>query len=157
MSRYPAEQIFAIPTNGSTPAHGAEAYARTLGEFFSIALDQAPPRFDLVLLGLGDDGHTASLFPHAAALEVSDRWVTWSPPGTLPPPVDRVTLTYPALNAARHVAFLVEGERKADALRAVLEARASRVERPAAGVLPTDGILTWLVDEQAARRLQTQR
>ena len=79
--------------------------------------------------------------------------MTASPPGTLPPPVERVTLTFPVLNAARAVLFLVSGANKAEALRDVLEGRPSREQRPAVGVRPVDGTLTWLVDQAAAGRL----
>jgi 6-phosphogluconolactonase len=100
----PADHVFPVPTTPEqkTPADAARAYAELLARFFALQVNvQPPPHFDLILLGLGDDGHTASLFPGALALKVRDAWVTWSPPGTLPPPVDRVTLTFPALNAAR--------------------------------------------------------
>jgi 6-phosphogluconolactonase len=84
---------------------------------------------------------------------VTDRWVVASPPGTLPPPVERITLTLPVLNAAREIMFLVVGPNKAEALQDVLEGRAGRAERPAAAVSPVDGTVTWLVDEAAAGRL----
>ena len=106
----------------ASPQQAAEEYARTLKTFFGGV---AWPEFDLVLLGLGDDGHTASLFPGAAALRVTDRWVTFSPPGVLPPPVDRVTLTFPVFNAARQVMFLVSGANKAQAFADVYQGRAS--------------------------------
>ena len=149
----PAGHAFAVPTRLATAAAAAAAYAALLAAAFGIGEADGPPRFDLVLLGLGEDGHTASLFPGAAALSVTDRWVVASPPGTLPPPVERVTLTFPVLNAARAVLFLVSGASKAAALRDVLEGRPTREQRPAAGVRPADGTLTWLVDEAAAGRL----
>ncbi|MCE5269561.1 MAG: 6-phosphogluconolactonase [Planctomycetaceae bacterium] len=150
----PPSQAFPMPTDEPTAEAAAEKYAARLAQFFpQEAREGRPPCFDLVLLGLGEDGHTASLFPGAAALQVEDAWVTWSPPGPLPPPVDRITMTYPVLNAARHVAFLAAGERKAVALQSVLEANPSRNERPAAGVKPIDGTLTWFVDEAAAKLL----
>jgi len=102
---------------------------------------------------MGEDGHTASLFPHARALDEQDSWATWSPSGVLPPPVDRVTLTYPAINSARQVLFVVAGEKKAPALRDVLEGRANRADRPAAGVQPANGTLAWLIDQAAGRLL----
>ncbi len=111
------------------------------------------PEFDLVLLGLGEDGHTASLFPGAAALWVTDRWATSSPPGLLPPPVDRVTLTFPVFNAARQVMFLVSGANKAQAFADVYEGRASVSVRPAAGIRPANGRTVWLVDRAAAGSL----
>jgi 6-phosphogluconolactonase len=147
----PPTQIFPVPTDGPTAAAAAERYAAELERFFSRESRECrPPRFDLILLGMGEDGHTASLFPGAAALEVDDAWVASSPPGMLPPAVERITLTYPVVNAARHVAFLVAGENKAAALREVIEGGASRKSRPAAGVRPRDGTLAWFVDEAAA-------
>ncbi len=149
----PAGHAFAVPTRFGTAAAAAAAYAAVLAAAFGIGEADGPPQFDLILLGLGEDGHTASLFPRAASLSVTDRWVTASPPGTLPPPVERVTLTFPVLNAARAVLFLVSGANKAEALRDVLEGRPSREQRPAVGVRPVDGTLTWLVDQAAAGRL----
>ncbi len=148
----PAEQVFPVPTDRATAEEAAAAYEGTLAAAFG-APDRKQPRFDLILLGLGDDGHTASLFPHAPSLTVNDRWVVASPPGTLPPPVDRITLTYAVLNAARQVLFLVSGKKKAPVLQEVLEGHPSLEERPAAGVHPSDGTVEWLVDEAAAQRL----
>jgi len=147
------DRVFPMPTDRATPADGARAYAQTLQQFFDMPGGGPMPVFDLVLLGLGDDGHCASLFPHAPALQVNDTSVTWSPPGTLPPPVDRVTLTYPALNAARQVLFIVPGANKAEAVRDIWQNDAPPIERPAAGVRPQSGRLTWLVDKDAARLL----
>jgi 6-phosphogluconolactonase len=149
----PAGHVFPVPTQLGTAAAAAQEYAATLTRTFGIGESGDPPRFDLILLGLGDDGHTASLFPGAASLWVTDRWVVASPPGTLPPPVERITLTFPVLNAAREILFLVAGQNKAEALQDVLEGEPSREERPAACICPVDGTLTWLVDEAAASRL----
>ncbi len=149
----PEGRAFAVPTRVPTAAAAAAGYAATLAAEFGIAADGAAPRFDLVLLGLGEDGHTASLFPHAASLGVTDRWVMATPPGAMPPLVDRITLTFPVLNAARAVVFLVSGRGKAAALREVLEGRPTRDECPAAGVRPGDGTVAWLVDEAAASEL----
>jgi 6-phosphogluconolactonase len=148
----PAGHAFPVPTQLGTAAAAGE-YAATLTRAFGIGDSRDPPRFDLILLGLGEDGHTASLFPGAASLWVTDRWVVASPPGTLPPPVERITLTFPVLNAAREILFLVSGQNKAEALHDVLEGQPSREERPAVCVRPVDGTLTWLVDEAAASRL----
>jgi 6-phosphogluconolactonase len=150
-------QVFPIATRAGTAAEAAAKYGAELARFFGAdARRGAPPCCDLILLGLGEDGHTASLFPGAPSLGVDDAWVTWSRAGALPPPVDRITLTYPLLNAARHVVFLASGARKAAVLYDVLEGKATRNDRPAAGVRPVAGTLTWLVDEEAAGRL-TQR
>src|SRR5262249_29262618 len=112
------------------------------------------PSFDLILLGLGDDGHTASLFPGHPSLEVRDALVIASPPGTLPPPVDRVTFPFPVLTPAPPPLFLLAGSSTAVPLRDVLEGRAGVQQRPAAGVRPTQGRLTWLVDAAAAALLK---
>jgi 6-phosphogluconolactonase len=148
----PAGHAFPVPTHLGTAAAAAE-YAATLTTAYGIGDTRDPPRFDLILLGLGEDGHTASLFPGAASLRITDRWVVASPPGTLPPPVERITLTFPVLNAAREILFLVSGQNKAEALHDVLEDQPCREERPAGGVCPVDGTLTWFVDEAAASRL----
>ena len=149
----PRKQVFPISTQESSAAAAAAAYAADLARFISARRHDGPPRFDLVLLGLGEDGHTASLFPRAPALHAKDAWVTWSPPGLLPPAVDRVTMTFSVFNAARHVAFLVTGAKKAAVLRDVLEGHPTLDSRPATGVQPADGTLTWFVDEDAARLL----
>ena len=150
----PADHVFPVPAQRASAEEAAAVYATTLAAAFGATDQRQPPRFDLILLGLGDDGHTASLFPHAASLGVKDRWVVASPPGTLPPPVDRITLTYPVLNTARRVIFLVSGEKKALVLQEVLEGHPNPEERPAAGVRPPDGTVEWLVDEAAAQRLK---
>jgi len=152
----PREQIHPIATDAASPEAAAEQYAETLMRVLGPAHGQ-PPVFDLILLGLGDDGHCASLFPHMPTLDVVDRWVVSSPPGTLPPPVDRVTLTYPVLNAARQVLFLVSGEKKAAPARDILEGGAVREVHPAAGVRPVPGTLTWMLDKSAAALLTRRR
>jgi 6-phosphogluconolactonase len=107
-------------------------------------------RFDLVLLGLGSDGHTASLFPNAAALEETGRLVVSARAPT--PPLARVTLTLPVINAARQCLFLVSGSEKAQALAAI--ARGSGATLPASSVVPAAGQLRWLVDRAAASGLE---
>lgn len=149
----PPANVFPIPTDAGTPDEDAARYAQTISEFFGVPLDAAPPAFDLVLLGLGDDGHCASLFPGKPTLEETQRWVVSSTPGTLPPPVDRVTFTFPLINAARAVAFLVGETNKAPAVQDVLENAPPVTKRPSAGVHPAQGTLTWLLDEDAASLL----
>jgi 6-phosphogluconolactonase len=153
----PADHVFAVPTEGRTATEAAAEYEGILSRFFGQPPDGPPPILDLILLGLGDDGHTASLFPGKPALRVRDAWVTASPPGILPPPLDRVTFTFPVLNAARHAVFLVSGEKKAPVVREVLEGGPSIEEYPAAGVRPADGTLTWMLDAAAASHLSGSR
>ena len=147
-------QVFPTPTRASTAAEAAVQYEAELTRFFHADAHQAdPPCFDLILLGLGEDGHTASLFPGAPALQIEDACVTWSRPGTLLPAVDRITLTYRVLNAARHIVFLVSGAKKATILHHALEDETTRDDCPAVGVQPTTGTVIWLVDRQAASLL----
>jgi 6-phosphogluconolactonase len=147
-----APHVFPIPTGLATASAAASAYEATLAATFAQSRDD-PPRFDLIVLGLGEDGHVASLFPGAAALDVRDQWVVASPPGSLAPPVERVTLTLPVLNAARTILFLASGANKAAALRDALAERPGGDPLPAARVRPVDGDVTWLVDAAAASRL----
>jgi 6-phosphogluconolactonase len=150
----PANHILAIPTDRPSTAASAADYTRTLADFFGVAPGQAVPRFDLILLGMGDDGHTASLFPGKPAIHEQSAWVVSSPPGVLPPPVERVTLTFPVLNAAREVLFLVTGEKKAAPLRDAIEGSPDVDRVPASAVRPSDGTLVWLIDEAAGRLLR---
>jgi len=150
----PKENVFPMPTDCDSADQAALHYAATLAAFFGQHAGKAPPpSFDMLLLGLGDDGHAASLFPGMPSLDVKDAWVTSSPPGVLPPPVDRVTFTFPLLNRARQVLFLVAGEKKAAAVREIFERNPQVSKAPAAGVRPDSGVLTWLVDESAAKLL----
>ena len=111
------------------------------------------PRFDLVLLGMGDDGHTASLFPHTAALQAEKPLAVANFVPKLD--ADRLTLTRPVLNAGRDIVFLVGGPGKADMLETVLEGEVDPEARPAQSIAPSepDGTLTWLVDRAAAEKL----
>jgi 6-phosphogluconolactonase len=135
------------------PEEAAAAYEVELREFFGPS--EEPPRFDLILLGIGEDGHTASLFPHTPALDVTDRWVAANPVEKLD--TIRLTLTVSVINAARAVNFLVAGEGKAGALREILEGDADPHEYPAKFIRPEDGDLTWMVDRTAAIFLQEFR
>ncbi|MEJ2008138.1 MAG: 6-phosphogluconolactonase [Acidobacteriota bacterium] len=113
------------------------------------------PRFDLVFLGLGSDGHTASLFPGSAALAVTDRWVCPNYVEKLK--MHRLTLTYPVLNAAREIVFLVSGSGKAEILRQVLEGPRNPGKYPAQGIQPAEGTVTWYLDKSAAQLLRAGR
>ena len=149
----PDAQVLPIPTNTATPGEAADQYAQTLARAFALPVNGPPPALDLILLGMGDDGHCASLFPGMPTLHVADRWAVSSPPGTLPPPVERISVTYPVLNAARQVIFLVNGAKKAPAVRDIFEGGAAKEQHPSAGVNPTAGALHWLLDEAAASLL----
>ncbi|MBI5670242.1 MAG: 6-phosphogluconolactonase [Chloroflexi bacterium] len=131
------------------PAQAAALYEQHLRTFFG-----GPPRFNLILLGMGGDGHTASLFPHTPALAERERWVVASYYAQVQPSW-RITLTLPAINAAARVLFLVSGVEKAETLCRVLEGEAAPEDLPARLVQPTDGELFWLMDEAAASRLKT--
>jgi len=128
----------------------ARQYERTLQGFFQLSPGQLP-RFDLVLLGLGDDGHTASLFPGTTAVHETQRLVAANWVGKLH--THRITLTVPVFNNAACVIFLVAGGDKATALRAVLEGVPEAERLPAQRIRPRDGELVWLVDRAAARLL----
>jgi 6-phosphogluconolactonase len=129
------------------PEEAAETYEEELRTFFQT---EDVPRFDLILLGLGADGHTASLFPETPALEVRDRWVVANPVPRLN--TTRITLTVPVINAARAVYFLVEGEDKAEAGREVLEGDADPHAYPAKLIQPPGGP-EWMLDRFAASLL----
>ena len=139
----PPTQIHPIPCTG-TPHEAAELYQAVLQAFFG---DQ-PSRFDLVLLGLGENGHTASLFPGTPVLHEQERWVAAVHAAATE--VDRVTLTAPLINQARVVAFLISGSSKASILREVLEGSPDPERFPAQLIQPAKGELHWLVDQEAA-------
>lgn len=151
----PVDQVFPISTSFATAAESAQDYEARLMKFFDTHDKSVPPRIDLVVLGVGEDGHTASLFPGSAAVEVADRWAAATPPGMLPPKVDRVTLTLPVINAAREVLFLAAGPQKAQVVHDLIDGCTARSDLPAARVLPVDGHVTWIVDRDAARLLKT--
>jgi 6-phosphogluconolactonase len=147
----PETNIHRVPTERGDCAGAAADYAQELVTFFHLE-GRALPHFDLLLLGVGDDGHTASLFPGKPALEERDALVVSSPPGRLPPQVDRVTLTLPVLNAARHVVFMATGVGKREIVTRIL-AGVEATEGdllPAQRVRPAGGTLTWITDQAAA-------
>lgn len=147
----PADQIHSIPTGIDDATEAASKYELDLRAFFSPAARQAPC-FDLILLGLGGDGHTASLFPGSDAVREGTRWVVGHRLEGIPH--DRITLTFPVLNNAARVVFLVSGSDKAGALQSVLEGDAPIDRVPARGLRPVRGGLLWLIDRDAARQLQ---
>lgn len=149
----PAEQIHRMPGE-LPPDEAATRYEADLRTGFNLAPGELP-RFDLIWLGMGNDGHTASLFPGTAALEVTDRLCVANHIPQLQ--TDRLTLTFPVLNAAARVAFLVAGEEKAPMVARVLEDRRAPGEPllPVQRVRPTSGQLLWLLDIDAAGQLQS--
>ncbi|MGA9112399.1 MAG: 6-phosphogluconolactonase [Candidatus Dormiibacterota bacterium] len=142
----PAAQVHRIEGERADLAAAAAEYGTILSSTSPAATPGSPPRLDCILLGLGENGHTASLFPGDPSLEVSDRWAVQSQADYAP--YDRITLTFPVLNAAAHVAFLVAGAPKRDALLGVI-----RGTVPAARVQPVDGELRWFLDTAAAEGL----
>ena len=145
----PPQNVHRMPAEIEPPGDAAEAYERILSEFFGSPKEAGPiPTFDLIVLGVGKDGHTASLFPGDQALEEEKRWVTavLTPHGS--PPVPRITLTLPLINRARCVLFIVSGSGKREVVRSILEEPDSAAQRyPAARVNP-DGKVVWLIDEE---------
>lgn len=149
----PAANVHRIEAERPDPEEAADAYERVLRQE-ARATGRQSPRFDLMLLGMGSDGHTAGLFPGTEAVGVSDRLVVASWVEALK--AHRISMTVPALGDAEHVLFLVSGEAKAATLRNVLEGPPT-VTLPASLIRPRDGRLTWLVDEQAARLLRPRQ
>lgn len=142
----PEENVHPMPTLFPEPQQAAQTYQATLRAHFPGQW----PRFDLVLLGLGADGHTASLFPNNPALDEQSRWVVAVHAEAADPPV-RLTLTLPAINHAANIHFLVAGKDKAPALQRTLASGADPKSSPASAIAPVDGKLVWWVDEAAAR------
>lgn len=150
----PAENVHRIQTENPDAHKAAEQYEQTLREFFRLAQEQLP-RFDLVLLGMGPDGHTASLFPGTDAVREQKRLV--AAPWVEKLKTFRVTLTPPVLNNAAHIIFFVTGADKAKTLQEVLQGNYQPDLYPSQVIRPTAGRLLWLVDEAAASHLQLDR
>ncbi|HJT58531.1 MAG TPA: 6-phosphogluconolactonase [Ktedonobacteraceae bacterium] len=145
----PATQVHRMPAEMLNRNVASQEYADEMRQVFGT---DDIPHFDLIQLGMGPEGHTASLFPHQASLHEQQRLVM---PVSVPkPPPDRLTFTPPLLNAARNVLFLLTGSDKAAALHAVLESPYNPDEYPAQIVRPSDGEVTWMVDTAAAQKLR---
>jgi len=143
----PRENIFRIPAEDEDHERAAARYSETLRKFFA---EELPP-LDLVFLGMGADGHTASLFPGTTALRVNDRiavanyvekFQSW-----------RITLTAGSINRARNIIFLVAGADKAPALKEVIEGPRNPEQYPSQLIQPSHGALLWMVDEAATKPL----
>jgi len=148
-SKVPESNVFRVHTEQANAADAAREYEETLRRFFGLKPSEFP-RFDLILLGLGPDGHTASLFPDSAALNeknalVVANWVEKFQSY-------RITFTYPVLNHAACDTFLVSGADKANIVREVL--KNEKANLPSQNVRPTDGRLLWLLDRAASAGLK---
>lgn len=144
---FPPQNIHAVPTAAGDPAVDAAKHEAELQAFFNTAPGEFPV-FDLMLQGMGDDGHTASLFPHTEALQVSDRLVTVGHKDEQP----RITFTAPLINQARTVVFLVAGENKQTALQQVFAIEGDAATYPSRLIQP-QGDLWWLLDQAAGQGL----
>ncbi len=138
----PAHQIHRMPAEETDREAAARSYEAEMKRAFGT---DGIPAFDLIQLGMGPEGHTASLFPHQASLQETQRLVL---PVTVPkPPPPRLTFTPPLINAARHIQFLITGAEKADTLKAVLEGPYQPDEYPTQIVRPQNGEVTWMLDK----------
>lgn len=141
--KIPEQNVLGVPEPGGSPAAAASNYELLLKKHFSDAM----PRFDCVLLGMGDDVHTASLFPETAALEENDRWVIENYVEKLD--CWRITLTANCINAAQNVAFLISGQSKQDALQKLWHGPMEPLKYPSQLIQPTAGQLWFLLDQDA--------
>jgi len=148
----PAENVFRVPAENPDASAAAAEYEVEVRRFFGLWSDQPKefPRFDLILLGMGPDGHTASLFPDSSALDDQSRLVVanWVAKFN----THRITFTFPVLNRAAEIIFLASGPDKADMLHQVLEGK-NTPPLPSQRVQPSDGKLLWMLDEAAAAKL----
>jgi 6-phosphogluconolactonase len=144
---FPEANIHPMTTGSADPAKDAKIHEQELLKFFQISPGNIPV-FDIVLLGIGDDGHTASLFPHTQALQVCDALVTVGNKGDDP----RLTLTIPVINQARCVIFIVAGENKQGALAQIFATSADNFTYPARFIQP-QGSLWWLLDQGAGANI----
>ena len=143
----PTENIHPMHTTSADPAQDAQKHDAELQQFFQTQGEEIPS-FDLILLGMGDDGHTASLFPHTEALTVRDRLVTVGNKDGQP----RLTFTVPLINLARGVLFVVAGANKRPALKHVFAEQADEMNYPSRMIQP-QGELIWLLDQAAGAEL----
>ena len=147
----PANQVHRMQAERTDLDAAAIEYEAEIAKVFKIRPTDEPPIFDLILLGLGPDGHTASLFPYSHVLQEATRWVA---PTYIPKlKANRLTLTPPILNRASTILFLVSGGEKTAVLQAVLEGPPDPERLPAQLIRPVAGRLVWLVDQAAASRL----
>lgn len=146
----PSQNIHRMPGEYEDHARAAAEYERALKTFFKVPED-AWPRFDLILLGMGDDGHTASLFPETPGFAERERWVADNYVAKLG--THRLTLTAPVINHAANVVFLISGKAKAPVLKEVLEGEYQPHRLPSQLVRPEGGKLLFILDQAAAKEL----
>jgi 6-phosphogluconolactonase len=146
----PKENIKPVLSQVEDLDAAAQHYARVI----QATVPGSPPRFDLLLLGMGPDGHTASLFPRSPQLQAGDALVVATPVAPLKPHVRRITFTATLINAAHEVLFLAAGGDKAEMLRRVLEGPRQPEDLPSQLVAPGSGTLIWMLDQAIARELQ---
>ncbi|MEM1060459.1 MAG: 6-phosphogluconolactonase [Verrucomicrobiota bacterium] len=151
----PAENIHRVLAE-TDAAEAAQLYEDTMREVCAKygCVEGGFPRMDLTLLGMGSDGHTASLFPESKGLEEKQRWVianwvekfdTW-----------RITMTYPAINQSAQISLFIAGDGKADMIREVRQDFLQKPKYPVQGVIPANGTKTWMLDEAAAAKLDPE-
>jgi 6-phosphogluconolactonase len=145
----PQQNVHRIPAEKAVAQEAADEYETDLRKYFGEAI----PAFDLILLGLGEEGHTASLFPDSPALKETERLV--AAPWVEKLNSYRITMTLPVLNNGKSVVFLVTGASKAEILREVIEKDKKPDLYPAQAISPTNGAVSWLVDKAAARLCST--
>ena len=148
----PKENMHRIRTESGPPLAAAAAYENELVEFFRLRSGQFP-RFDLIFLGMGEEGHVASLFPHSQALQEKMRLV--AAPWVAKFSSFRITLTLPVFNHAACIVFLVQGSGKSETLRSVFTESPQPIKLPAQAIQPETGELLWLADQAAAARLKS--
>ncbi len=143
----PSENVHRIQTEEQTPEKTAESYERTLVKFFNASEEIPASTFDLILLGIGTDGHTASLFPGSPALLEKKRWVVYTdaPPSVFPK--KRITLTLPLINSSREVIFLALGGEKRSIIRTIFEEPEKAVKIYPAAMVRARERLLWYVDK----------
>jgi 6-phosphogluconolactonase len=147
----PAANIHAMPTGTGNPVQDASQHEAELQAFFNVQPGEFPA-LDIILLGMGDDGHTASLFPHTEALQVRDRLITVGNKDGQP----RLTFTAPLINQARSVIFVVGGASKRPALDQVFAETANDADYPSRLIRP-QGELWWLLDQALGEDVETGR
>ena len=145
----PANNIHRIPAENPVAEEVAKAYESDLHKFFGEAI----PAFDLILLGIGEEGHTASLFPYSPALNETARMV--AAPFVEKLNAYRITMTLPVLNNGKSVVFLVTGASKAEIIREVINTKPDPEQYPVQAISPTNGAVSWFMDKAAARLCST--